>query len=72
MSSYLTEGDSNSKIEVSARQTISGWQTSGGGNIEYMNETGASQYPYSAETSGGVYEVGLSIDTDGHVFPTVG
>ena len=72
MSSYLTEGISTSAIDVSARQTIPNWQTSGGGIIEYMNETGASQYPYSAQISGTAYHVALNVDSSGHVFPVVG
>ena len=71
MSSYLTEGNTNSKISVAARQTISGWQTASGGIIEYMNESGAGQYPYSAVMSGNNYNVGLAVDSNGHVTPTV-
>ena len=71
MSSYLTEGDSGSQITVAARQTITGWQTTSGGIIEYMNETGAGQYPYSAKTSGQAYTVSLAVDGSGHVTPAV-
>ena len=72
MSSYLTEGDSGSHISVAARQTITGWQTSGGGIIEYMNENGASSLSYTAKTSAqGAYNVSLNVDTSGRVFPVV-
>ena len=61
MSSYLTEGDSGSKITVSARQTISGWQTAGGGIIEYMNETGASSCLLVLRTVGSSAYVKVSL-----------
>jgi prepilin-type N-terminal cleavage/methylation domain-containing protein len=71
MSSYLTEGLSTSTISVAARQTIPGWQTSGGGDLEYMNETGASIYHYDPQVSGDAYKVSLNIDASGHVFPAI-
>ena len=71
MSSYLTEGDSTSSMTVAARQTISGWQTASGGIIEYMNESGAGHYPYSAVMSGSNYTVSLAVDGSGHVTPAV-
>ena len=70
---YLTDNDSTYKMNVEAKQTVAGWQTSGSGYIEYFsgNETKASTYE-AATAPGGVFVVGISVNTStGDAWPTV-
>ena len=70
VAAYLVDGQTPSAITVDAKQTVSGWQTSNGGQIEYMNGEIASIYQYSAKTTGN-YTVNISVDASGNVTPTV-
>ena len=70
VSAYLVDGSTPTSITVEAKQKVAGWQTSGGGVIEYMNGETAGKYTYSAVTSGN-YTVGISVDSNGNVTPSV-
>ena len=70
VAAYLVDGSTPAAITVAAKQTVSDWQTAGGGQIEYMNGETASTYQYSAKT-GGNYTVGISVDTNGNVTPSI-
>ena len=63
---YLVEGGSTAKtIEVDAKQTVSGWQTSNGGQIEYMNGSSAGVYSYEPQLAGDKYAVTISFAASG-------
>lgn len=69
---YIVKGKSPITISVDAHQTISGWQTSNGGKIEYMNGSKASTVDYSPVMSGSKYTVTLNVDSKGNATPDIG
>ena len=71
IAAYLVDGKTPSSITVSAKQTVSGWQTESGGQIEYMNGSAAGTYAYSAKMAGTAYNVGLTSAASGNVTPVV-
>ena len=71
VAAYLVDGSTPAAINVAAKQTVTGWQTENGGQIEYMNGETAATYSYTAKTSGN-YTVGISVDASGNVTPSVG
>ena len=70
VASYLVDGTTPTPISVDAKQTVTGWQTDGGGQIEYMNGETSATYSYDAKTSGS-YSVGIAVDANGNVTPSV-
>ena len=71
VTSYLTEHDSTTPIQVEAKQTVAGWQGDSG-MIEYFNDGKTESYNYSAVTAGNNYAVQITVNSDtGVVTPNV-
>lgn len=60
---FLQDGASHA-LTVTAQQRQANWQNSELGNLEVMNESGASQVAVTAKTSG---DYSIAIDTNGSV-----
>ena len=72
VTNYLSKGDSSTKINVEAKQTVADWQGPSG-TIEYFSANATQAYNYSAKTNGASYQVGITIDgTTGDATPNVG
>ena len=68
---FIAETDIYTAITVQAKQTVDGWQTENGGQIEYMNGETSATYYYDPVMSGGSYSVGIEVDGDGNVTPVI-
>ena len=71
VAAYLVDGEEPAAITVDAKQTVDGWQTDNGGQIEYMNGENSATYTYDAKTSGDSYSVGIEVDANGNVTPDI-
>ena len=72
VTTYLADNNSNVSIEVEAKQTVSGWQTSPQPVLTYQGGDGSQGiYSFSAVSSGGKYKVGISVDSSGTATPNV-
>ncbi|MBR3187535.1 MAG: prepilin-type N-terminal cleavage/methylation domain-containing protein [Lachnospiraceae bacterium] len=71
VAAYLVDGEEPEAIEVQAKQTVAGWQTDNGGQIEFMDGEKSGTYSYEAKTSGDSYTVGIKVDENGNVTPDI-
>ena len=71
VANYLGDpkGSVPTAINVNAQQTVTGWQNSDLGFVEFINNSGASMYSFTAQT--GAYAVGISVDSAGNVTPSI-
>ena len=71
VTNYLTDG-TVSTYKVEARQTVPGWQTSGGGTLVLETVKGESTYSYKPVMKGHQYTVATTSDASGNLSVTVG
>lgn len=71
VAAYLVDGEIPDSITVNAKQTVGGWQTENGGQIEYMNGETSATYSYDAVMAGSAYTVGIEVDENGNVTPAI-
>ena len=68
---YLAENTINPQT-VSAQQTVTGWQTDNGGDLEVISDGGTSTYHYNAVLKPNTYSITIASDADGNISPNIG